>query len=93
MNEPPKGGNAYIKLARQYMAAWLNGLHGANLSAVADEVQQAIDLLDQYDGSPMAYDPDDKELQKEFNMLQERLDEFNNGLLEPGSCDETEASE
>ena len=60
---------------------------------MADEVQQAIDLLDQYDGNPMAYDPDDKELQKEFNMLQERLDEFNNGLLEPGSCDETEASE
>jgi len=92
MHEPPKGGNAYVKLARQYMAAWLNGLHGANVSAVADELQQAIDLLDQYDGNPMAYDPDDKELQKEFNALQERLDEFNSGLLEPGSCEETESS-
>jgi len=44
------------------MAAWRNGLHGANLSAVADETQQAMDLLD----------------------------EFNSGLLEPDSCEESE---
>jgi hypothetical protein len=90
MREPPKGGNAYIKLARQFMAAWLNGLHGANLSEVADDVQRAMELLDEYDGNPHAYDVDDKELQHEFNALQERLDEFNNGYFGPGSCEESE---
>jgi len=92
MREPPKGGNAYIKLARQFMAAWLNGLHGANLSAVAADVQRAMDLLQEYDGSPSAYDVDDKDLQKEFNQLQELLDEFNNGRMEPGSCEEDASS-
>ncbi|MBE0591876.1 MAG: hypothetical protein IH616_05690 [Gemmatimonadales bacterium] len=92
MKEPPKGGNAYIKLARQFMAAWLNGLHGASLSAVADDVQRAMELLDEYDGNPSAYGVDDKDLQKEFNMLQGRLDEFNNGLIEPGSCEASESS-
>lgn len=92
MKEPPKGGNAYIKLARQFMAAWLNGLHGANLSAVAGDVQHALDLLQEYDGNPYAYDLDDKDLQREFNQLQELLDEFNNGLMEPGSCEEDASS-
>jgi hypothetical protein len=74
------------------MAAWLNGLHGANLSAVAADVQRAMDLLQEYDGSPSAYDVDDKDLQKEFNQLQELLDEFNNGRMEPGSCEEDASS-
>jgi hypothetical protein len=87
MKEPPRGGNSYIKLARQYMAAWLNGLHGADLSEVADDVQQAMDLLDQYDGDPDVFDLDDKDLKHQFNMLQERLDEFNSGMLGTVSCD------
>lgn len=89
MHEPPKGGNAYIKLARQFMAAWLNGLHGANLASVADEVQLAMDLLNEYDGNPLVYDEDDKDLQHQFNELQGRLDEFNNGLVGPSKCEES----
>ena len=88
MREPPIGGDAYVKLTRQFASAWLNGLHGANLATVAGDVQRAMDLLDEYDGDPSVYDLDDKDLQKEFNALQERLDEFNNGYVGPGSCEE-----
>jgi len=87
MHEPPKGGNAYVKLARQFMAAWLNGLHGADLESVVDDVQMAMDLLEEYDGNPSVYDPDDKDLQHQFIELQERLDEFNNGLVGPAKCE------
>ena len=90
LREPPTGGNAYVKLARQFITAWLNGLHGANLSAVADDVQRAMELLDEYDGNPSFYDPDDKDLQKEFNALQGRLDKPNDGAA--GSCEESEPS-
>ncbi len=88
--EPPTGGNAYIKVARQYMAAWLTGLHGANVAEVADEIQQAIEWLDQYDGDPDDFDLDDKKLQHDFNKLQERLDEFNNGMVGPPKCDDSD---
>jgi hypothetical protein len=86
--EPPTGGNAYIKVARQYMAAWLSGLHGANVAEVADEIQQAMEWLDQYDGDPEPFDLDDKKLQHDFNKLQERLDRFNNGMVGPPKCDD-----
>jgi hypothetical protein len=88
--EPPKGGNSYIKLARQYMAAWLNGMRGANLAEVADDIQQAMDWLDQYDGDPDVFDLDDKDLKHDFNQLQERLDAFNNGMVGPPKCEESE---
>jgi hypothetical protein len=91
--EPPKGGNAYIKVARQYMAAWLSGLHGANVADVADEIQQAIEWLDRYDGDPDEFDLDDKKLQHDFNKLQERLDEFNNGMVGPPKCDDDDGDD
>lgn len=93
--EPPKGGNAYIKLARQYMAAWLSGLRGASLAEVAGDIEQAMAWLDRYDGDPDTFDPDDKSLQHDFNQLQERLDAFNNGMVGPPKCDDDdgEASE
>jgi hypothetical protein len=86
--EPPTGGNAYIKVARQYMTVWLTGLHGANVAKVADEIRQAMTWLDQYDGDPEEFDLDDKQLQHDFNKLQERLDRFNNGLVGPARCDD-----
>ena len=47
---PPKGGNAYIKLARQYIAAELNGLsHGYLPDYIADWMDEAKKLLDDYD--------------------------------------------
>jgi len=91
--EPPTGGNAYIKVARQYMAAWLSGLHGADVAKVADEIQQAMEWLDQYDGDPEAFDLDDKKLQHDFNKLQERLDRFNNGMVGPPKCDDDDGDD
>jgi hypothetical protein len=87
-HQPPTGGDAFVILARQYMAAWLSGLRGANLSEVADEVQRAADLLDEYDGDPTSRTMVTGDVRKEFLQLAERLDEFNNGLLSPGTCDE-----
>jgi hypothetical protein len=87
-HQPPTGGDAFIILARQYMAAWLNGLRGANLSDVADDVQRAAELLDEYDGSPTARTMVTGDVRKQFLQIAERLDKFNNGQFGPGKCDE-----
>ena len=87
MRTPPKGGNAFFILARQYAAAWLNGLRGADVSAVAAEIQRAADLLDQYDGNPDGMDSIEGGVRKEFIQLAETLDYFNNGRIGPGKCD------
>ncbi|MGD8866262.1 MAG: hypothetical protein PVI01_01505 [Gemmatimonadales bacterium] len=87
MRTAPKGGNAYFILARQYAAAWLNGLRGADVSAVAAEIQRAAELLDQYDGNPDGMDLIAGDVRKEFIQIAETLDYFNNGRLGPGKCD------
>ncbi len=87
MRTPPKGGNAYFILARQYAAAWLNGLRGANVSAVAAEIQRAAELLDQYDGNPDGMDLVEGDVRKEFIQIAETLDYFNNGRIGPDKCD------
>ncbi|MDH3497920.1 MAG: hypothetical protein OER21_14255, partial [Gemmatimonadota bacterium] len=89
---PSRGGDAYIILGRQYAAAWLNGLRGANVSAVADELQRAADLLDAYDGTPNAMSMITGDLRAEFIQLAELLDGFNNGLVGPGKCPEDDGS-
>ena len=87
MRTPPKGGNAFFILARQYAAAWLNGLRGADVSAVATEIQRAAELLDQYDGNPDGMDLIAGDVRKEFIQIAETLDDFNSGRLGPGKCD------
>lgn len=87
MRTPPKGGNAFFILARQYAAAWLNGLRGADVSAVAAEIQRAAELLDQYDGDPNGMGMIEGDVRKEFISIAETLDKFNNGKIGPGSCD------
>jgi len=88
MRAPSRGGDAYIILGRQYAAAWLNGLRGANVSAVADELQRAADLLEEYGTDPSMVTGD---VRNEFLQLAEMLDDFNSGRLGPGSCsDESE---
>jgi hypothetical protein len=87
MRTPPKGGNAFFILARQYAAAWLNGLRGADVSAVAAEIQRAAELLDEYDGDPNGMEMIGGDVRKEFIRIAETLDDFNNGKIGPGSCD------
>ncbi len=76
INAVPGGGNVYIKLAHQYIAATLNGLRGADLSAVA-EVMANADAY--FQGSPPpGFDP---------ATAQWILDGFNGGVIGPGHCE------
>ena len=83
----PKGGNAYIILAHQYIAAELNKLNGAY---VPPEVQSAMDeaeeLLIKYEEKlSIPKKGADRELAIE---LYELLDDYNNGYIGPGHCSE-----
>jgi hypothetical protein len=83
----PKGGNAYLILAHQYIAAELNVLNGADVpSEVLDAWNQAGDLLVKYEESmKIAKRSADRALAIE---LYELLDDYNNGLIGPGHCSE-----
>jgi hypothetical protein len=81
---PPKGGNAYIQLGRQYAAAQLNILTGASDAEVASELERARELLE--GSSPE--DPPSGSERKEFHDLAETLDAYNNGQIGPGHCDD-----
>jgi hypothetical protein len=103
--EPPSGGNDYIKLAHQWMAATLNGLNGANLSVInggagdvtwgsctAGTLSCAENLLSQY--AAQWDDPDSipDDVNDEMGAMASRLDDYNNGLIGPGHCDEDRLS-
>jgi hypothetical protein len=83
---PPKGGNAYIILAHQYIAAELNKYYEGNPSSlpssIANLMTQAYDLLDMYDtnmfGIPRA----------QAISIASTLDDFNNGYLDWPHCDD-----
>ena len=82
---PARGGNAYLILARQYIAAELNMLNGASMpDEVAAAFLEAAELLDFYDGS-MTIDKSDPNRAVAIE-LSRILDEYNMGLTEPGSC-------
>jgi hypothetical protein len=82
---PPKGGNAYIILAHQYIAAQLNFLAGADPSAVFTEFGEATTLLSTYTWDhDWSLDPDT--LRQQFIMLAGILDDYNNGYIGPGHC-------
>lgn len=87
MFDTTPSGSAYPILAHQWMAATLNGLAGANTSAVAAELTAAQALLDQYDGNPKSASDITKDMKKQFTALAEKLDAYNNGLIGPGHCD------
>ncbi|MDX1439566.1 MAG: hypothetical protein R3284_06660, partial [Rubricoccaceae bacterium] len=87
---PPSGGNKYISLAHQWMAAYLNGLAGADLSEVASEMATAAGLLDDYDAfwnDPRGYP---NAIRNQMNSLANTLDAYNNGDIGPGHCDDGE---
>jgi len=86
LNAPPRGGDAFIILAHQWIAAMLNQASGAD---VPTEVQDALDeggaLLN--DCTIAAEDRD------EAIDLADTLDDFNNGLLGTPSCDADEGDD
>lgn len=77
-------GNAYYTLAQQYIAAELNFLHGAAPSDVQQEFDEATALFDELTPDEVAaLEGSDRET---LIMLATILDEYNNGLIGPGSC-------
>jgi hypothetical protein len=87
MQMPPKKGNAYIILSYQYIAAQLNFLAGADPSAVLTEFGQAATLLSTYTWD---YDwkADPAGVRDQFISLASTLDEYNNGYIGPGHCED-----
>lgn len=76
-------GNAYVILAHQYMAAVLNGLNGADGSAVGAQLVAARALLEVYTPASLP-----RTRRAEALALAWALDDYNNGLTGPGHCSE-----
>ena len=86
----PSKGNAYYNLASQYIAAKLNGLNDASLSAVQAEFDAATVLFETYTPAQIAElkGKNGKELRAEFISLAGTLAAYNEGKIGPGHCDE-----
>jgi len=83
LETPPKGDATYI-LAHQLIAAKLNILKGADPSAVETTITEADDWLS---ANPLGSNPSDPNRAQGI-ALAETLDEYNNGLIGPGHCDD-----
>jgi hypothetical protein len=81
----PKG-NAYYNLAHQFMAARLNGLAGANQSAVTQQLASAATLFAAYTPAQIGALKGDDPLRAQFIALASSLNQYNNGLLYPAHC-------
>lgn len=79
----PSGGNAYYILAHAYIAAYLNGLDGADTSAVAGQLSTAQSLFSTYQPG----DQLSRSVRRQFISTAETLDQYNNGYIGPGHCE------
>lgn len=85
--QTPPAGNAYYNLAHQFMAAKLNVLNGASVPAeVQDALTAAETLFDAY--TPAQAAALKGKAANEFRALATILDNYNNGYIGPGHCDE-----
>jgi hypothetical protein len=84
MNTPPQGGNAYLQLAHQFIAASLNVNGGSAGVAAVDAAlaSAAAYFAGAPAGIPNPQDPTRSQLQGWATTL----DNFNNGLTGPGHC-------
>lgn len=77
-------GNAYYILAHAFIAAKLNGLNGADLSAVSAQMAFAETFFSTYaPASTLTRDQRNAVLNAATI-----LDNYNNGLIGPGHCSE-----
>jgi len=90
---PPRGGNAYYILAHQYIATELNFKGGADPGEIQDLFDECTDLFNTYTpadiGSLRGSDP----VRQQFLELKNSLDQYNNGIIGPGQCDEISIDE
>jgi hypothetical protein len=83
-------GNAYYILAHAYIAAELNFLNGADPSATQAAFDEATALFSTYTPEDVANakGKNGKELRDQFIAAATILDNYNNGYIGPGHCDE-----
>jgi hypothetical protein len=74
--------NAYYILAKQYVAATLNILNGADWLAIYGAMGDADFYL--YNNGPD--DPLTKEERQQIITIAQIIDNYNNGLIGPGAC-------
>jgi hypothetical protein len=88
INTPPKKGNAYIILAHQYIAAWLNLAKGAAApDGFETTMQNAATLL--ADNSSYFEEPGPPKAERQQYLdLASTIQQYNEGTLEgsPGHC-------
>ncbi len=83
LNTPPKGGNSYLILAHQLIAALLNIENGSDPSVISVQLDAALDALAEVDLTA-----DAKTKNEDLNALAGTLDDYNNRLLTP-DCEES----
>jgi hypothetical protein len=89
----PKG-NAYYILAHAYIAAELNFLNGADPTDAEVAFNAATALFQTYTPAQVAAakGKNGNALRAQFISLAKTLDDYNNGLIGPGHCDEDQNS-
>jgi len=87
---PPSGGNAYYILAHQYIATHLNFLGGADPFDIQEAFDDATDLFEMYTPEYIGGLKGNNPIRQEFLALSEMLDDYNNGIIGPGKCEESQ---
>ncbi|HSD84828.1 MAG TPA: DNRLRE domain-containing protein [Anaerolineae bacterium] len=77
-------GNAYYILAHAYIAAYLNGLNGADTSTIDAQLTRAAALFNVYAPTTTL----SKAVRQDFINTASVLDQYNNGYIGPGHCSE-----
>jgi hypothetical protein len=86
LHTPPAGGHAYYILAFQYIAAELNRFAGADLAAVQAAFDGATAIFETY--TPDQVKNFSRPMRAQLIEWADLLDEYNNGLIGPGHCDD-----
>ncbi len=81
-------GNAYYILAHQYVAARLNFLSGADPTAAQNAFNDATALFEIYTPDQIKELKGDDPLRQQFIDAKDVLDDYNNGIIGPGHCDD-----
>ena len=80
--------NGLVKLTAQFLGVMLNGANGADLGAVADEIADAHQYLTDYSCEDWWTGELSRSQKKMINSLKSTFDDYNNGLIGPGHCDD-----
>ncbi|MHB1308423.1 MAG: choice-of-anchor C family protein [Limisphaerales bacterium] len=82
----PPAGSAYFILSHAYIATRLNFLNGADPTAAQAAFNSATTLFSTYTPAQIAALKHSHSLRRQFVALAATLDEYNNGLIGPGHC-------